>query len=166
MCCQYDSFAQMDIDRELEDPASGFALSVFKLYGLLMRNGERITHSVGQSSAKWQVLGRAGSSPQSVAQMARDMGLARQSVQRVANGLEEAGLVTFKDIPDDQRTYLVEITQRGLVVLQSIYELNRVWKQKVLQRVSHEILTEITSELERLALVFEELEKEEEGQIT
>lgn len=151
----------MDFDEQLEDPVSKFALAVFRLNGLLMRNGERITRSLHQSSARWQILGRLGSSPQSVAQMARDMGLARQSVQRVANALENAGLVAFKDLPHDQRTYLLELTQRGRDVLQEIYQRNGVWIQRVLQRVDPETVAEISSGLERLALVFEELEKEE-----
>jgi len=154
----------MDLERELADPASRFALSVFQLHGLLMRNGERITRSLGQSSAKWQVLGRAGHGPQSVAQMARDMGLARQSVQRVADTLEQNGLVAFRDSPTDQRTFLVEITDQGRGVLSKIYEKNRAWAQRLLQKVPPETLTEASSELERLARVLEELEKEEEQQ--
>ena len=152
----------MDFDEELEDPTSRFALSVFKLNGLLMRNGERITQSLGQSSARWQVLGRAGSLPQSVAQMAHDMGLARQSVQRVANTLEKAGLVVFRDTPNDQRTFLVEITESGRAVLLKIYQKNRDWTRKVLQALSPELLAQTAAGLERLALIFEELEKSEE----
>lgn len=156
-----DYRGSMDFDEQLEDPVSRLALAVFHINGLLMRNGERLTRSLGQSSARWQVLGRLGSSPQSVAQMARDMGLARQSVQRVANALENAGLVVFKDLPHDQRTYLLELTPRGREVLQEIYARNRVWAQKVLQRVDAEALTGTASGLERLARVFEELENEE-----
>src|SRR5690348_1847867 len=69
------------------DPLSRFALSIFWINGLLMRNGDRLTRSIGQSSARWQVLGRVGDQPQTVAQIARNMGHARQSVQRVANVL-------------------------------------------------------------------------------
>ncbi len=60
-----------------DDPLSRFSLSIFRLNGLLMWNGDRITGSIGQSSARWQVLGRVGYQPQTVAQMARDMGHAR-----------------------------------------------------------------------------------------
>ena len=67
------------------DPLSRFALSIFWINGLLLRNGDRLTRSIGQSSARWQVLGRVGDQPQTVAQIARDMGHARQSVQRVAD---------------------------------------------------------------------------------
>ena len=152
----------MDFAKEIEDPASRFALSVFKLNGLLMRNGERITNSLGQSSAKWQVLGRAGHGPQTVAQMARDMGLARQSVQRVADNLERAGFVAFRDNPHDQRTFLVEITESGSQVLAGIYEKNRQWIEKLLERVRPELLAEASAQLESLAGAFEQLEKEEE----
>src|SRR5258708_31229486 len=75
-----------------EDPLSRFSLSIFRLNGLLMWNGDRITGSIGQSSARWQVLGRVGYQPQTVAQMAREMGHARQSVQRLAAVLAKEGL--------------------------------------------------------------------------
>ena len=115
---------------------------------------------------KWQVLGRAGSSPQTVARMARDMGLARQSVQRIADVLEQAGLVTFQDSPRDQRTFLVEITKEGRNVLSAIYAKNSEWTQRMLQRASPELLLEASAGLERLAAIFEEAEKDEEGEGT
>ena len=106
------------------DPPSQFALLIFRLNGLLMRNGEKITRELGQSSARWQVLGRVGFATQTVAQMAREMGLARQSVQRVADLLAAEGLTQFKVNPTDQRTQLVEITPAGQTVLAAIYQRN------------------------------------------
>src|SRR5260221_4084500 len=96
-----------------DDPLSRFSLSIFRLNGLLMWNGDRITGSIGQSSARWQVLGRVGYQPQTVAQMAREMGHARQSVQRLADVLAKEGLVVYKDNPADQSARLLELTPQG-----------------------------------------------------
>ena len=64
-------------------------LEVFRLNRLLLDAGDELTAPVGLTSARWQVLGIVEHGPASVAQVARAMGLARQSVQETANGLEE-----------------------------------------------------------------------------
>ena len=90
-----------------------------------MRTGDRLTRSIGQSSARWQVLGRVGDQPQTVAQIARDMGHARQSVQRVADVLAAEGLVVYQENPADRRAQLLALTPQGAEVLKTIYSLNR-----------------------------------------
>jgi DNA-binding MarR family transcriptional regulator len=137
------------------DPLSRFALSIFKVYGLLMQNGDRMTRSIGQSSARWQVLGRAGYQPQTVAQMARDMGHARQSVQRVADVLAREGLVVYKDNPTDRRAKLVELTPQGIEVLMAIYALNEKWSQHIMARLDPEQLSQIADALENIGDMLE-----------
>jgi DNA-binding MarR family transcriptional regulator len=99
-----------------DDAWTGFALAVFRVNGLIMRAGEGISRPLGQSSARWQVLGRAFE-PQTVAAMAKDMGHARQSVQRVADALVADGLVACTAHPTDRRTRLLELTPLGMQVL-------------------------------------------------
>src|SRR4051794_40649940 len=103
-----------------DDTWSKFALSIFNLNGLLIQAGEGITQPIGQSSARWQVLGRI-MEPQTVAKIARDIGHARQSVQRVADVLANEGLIVYKNHPTDKRTKLLEMTPKGLEVLTAIY---------------------------------------------
>src|SRR5215475_6585983 len=95
------------------DPLSRFALNIFWVNGLLLRTGDRLTRSIDQSSARWQVLGRVGNQPQTVAQIARDMGHARQSVQRVADVLAKEGLVVYQENPADRRAQLLAQTPHG-----------------------------------------------------
>ncbi len=138
------------------DPPSQFALLIFRLNGLLMRNGEKITRELGQSSARWQVLGRVGFATQTVAQMAREMGLARQSVQRVADLLAAEGLTQFKVNPADQRTQLVEITPAGQTVLAAIYQRNNEWSERIQTRLDPEVFREVMDPLERIGRILEE----------
>ena len=138
-----------------DDPPSRFALAIFWINGLLLRSGEKITRSLGVSSAKWQVLGRAGDEPQPVAQMARDMGLARQSVQRVANVLEKQGLVTYKDNPTDRRAQLVELTGQGRKTLAAIYRRNAEWSDRMGAKLVLRRLAKVTAELERAGQILE-----------
>ncbi|MBZ0274639.1 MAG: MarR family transcriptional regulator [Anaerolineae bacterium] len=141
------------------DLLSQFSISIFRLNGLLMRNGDRITKSIGQSSARWQVLGRVSYQSQTVAQMARDMGHARQSVQRVADLLVKDGLVVYKDNPADQRAMLLELTPAGAEALAAIYAQYEEWSQHIMTKLDTAQLAEVTDALDKLAQILEADEK-------
>lgn len=119
---------------EAPDLWSAFAVAVFSVNGLIIRVGENITRPLGQSSARWQVLGRAYH-PQTVPDIARDIGLARQSVQRTTDLLAADGLVRFRVHPSDRRTQLVELTPEGLGVLGEIYRRQVQWSEQLLARL-------------------------------
>lgn len=143
----------MDVPNDLP---SRLALAVFRVNGLLLRSGERITRELGQSSARWQVLGRVGFASQTVAQMAREQGLARQSVQRIADLLAAEGLVVFQDNEHDQRAKLVEITETGRTVLTAIYQRNGEWSQRIQTKLDTEMLSAVIDGLGRIGRVLEE----------
>ena len=138
---------------EIDDPLSRFSLAVFALNGLLTRNGDRLTRPLNQSSARWQVLGRAGYQPRTVAQMARELGLARQSVQRVADALAADGLVGYRDHPGDRRTKLVELTARGARTLAAIHANYGQWSEQVMTQLDGAQLSTIAGALEDIARV-------------
>ena len=140
----------------LDDPPSRFALVIFWINGLLMNRGEKITKPLGQSSARWQVLGRAGGSPQTVAQMARDMGLSRQSVQRVVNVLQGDGLVRLEEIPSDKRTARVALTPTGEEVLGAIYKRNSAWTRRISRRIPAEQFDKAIEALRHIGAILEE----------
>lgn len=144
-----------------DDPLSRFSLSIFRVYGLLMESGDRMTRSIGQSSARWQVLGRAGYQPQTVAQMARDMGHARQSVQRIADVLEREGLVSYKDNPADRRAKLVELTPQGTQVLMTIYALNEEWSGHIMSRLDPAHISQLADALENIGDTLESIQSQD-----
>jgi DNA-binding MarR family transcriptional regulator len=132
-----------------EDAWSEFVVAVFRMNGLIMAAGESIARPIGQSSARWQVLGRAFE-PQTVAKMARDMGHAPQSVQRIADVLAGEGLVAYSPHPTDRRTKLLALTPSGLDVLTAIYHRQLDWSQRVTSRLDPGQLAEITQELVKI----------------
>jgi DNA-binding MarR family transcriptional regulator len=136
----------MEVNRHPDDAWTGFALAIFRLNGLIMQAGEGISRPIGQSSARWQVLGRAFE-PQTVAAMAKDMGHARQSVQRVADALVADGLVAYKPHPKDRRTKLVELTPQGMEVLTAIYRRQVAWSESVVTKVSAAKLARLAAAL-------------------
>ena len=137
-----------------EDAWTRFAMSVFKINGLLIRVGEGITNPLGQSSARWQVLGRAYE-PTTVAKMAQDIGHARQSVQRIADILATEGLVSYEDNPTDRRTRFLELTSDGRDVLAEIYQRQVEWSLRIMQQLSPAQLAQIAHKLEGIAQVLE-----------
>lgn len=146
------------------DPLSKFSLSVFAINGLLLRSGERVTRPLGQSSARWQVLGRAGYRPQTVAQMAHDMGHARQSVQRIADALAEEGLVAYRDNPADKRARLVTLTGQGETVLAAIYARDQEWSRGLLAKLDPEQLATVADALDSIGSLLEAYMDQEGGE--
>jgi DNA-binding MarR family transcriptional regulator len=107
-------------------PASIVALETFRLNGALIALGDAVVAPLGLTSARWQVMGAIaeanGGLP--VSGLARNMGLVRQSVQRLADELTAAGLVTFAPNPHHRRAKLVQLTRRGSELFD---EANALW---------------------------------------
>jgi DNA-binding MarR family transcriptional regulator len=137
-----------------EDAWTRFAMSIFKVNGLIIRAGEAITGSIGQSSARWQVLGRAYE-PTTVAKMAQDIGHARQSVQRIADVLAAEGLVSYQDNPTDRRARFLGLTPDGAAVLAEIYQRQVEWSLRLMEQLSPRQLVQIANGLEGIAQVLE-----------
>lgn len=112
-------------DAPFDHPANALVLEVFRLNGALIRFGDALVKPLGLTSARWQVLGSVahGRGTFSVARLADNMGLARQSVQRIVDELAEAGLVGFAPNPAHKRAKLVLLTPRGERVFKQASEL-------------------------------------------
>ncbi|OPF94097.1 Transcriptional regulator SlyA [Rhodopseudomonas palustris] len=112
-------------DAPFDHPANALVLEVFRLNGALIRFGDALVKPLGLTSARWQVLGSVahGRGTFSVARLADNMGLARQSVQRIVDELAEAGLVGFAPNPAHKRAKLVVLTPRGERVFKQASEV-------------------------------------------
>ncbi|KUL41831.1 MarR family winged helix-turn-helix transcriptional regulator [Actinoplanes awajinensis] len=128
------------------DAWSQFVQAVFEVNGLINQAGEGIAGPLGQSSARWHVLGRAFR-PQTVAAMAADMGHARQSVQRITDALERDGLIAYRPHPTDRRTQLVELTAPGRAVLEEIYQRQLAWSAGVTEQLGESTLRTLATSL-------------------
>ena len=99
-----------------------FFLEAFRLRGALIDAGDRISRPLGLTAARWQVLSSVARAPQPspVAHIARELGLARQSVQRLTDHLVTEGLLDYRDNPHHRRAPLVMITSRGKKVFDQL----------------------------------------------
>jgi DNA-binding MarR family transcriptional regulator len=84
---------------------------------------------LGLTSARWQVLGAIAlsSTAESVARLARSMGLNRQGVQRIVNELAEEGFVAFQENPHHRRAKLVTLTDIGRAACDAADRLQKPW---------------------------------------
>lgn len=106
-------------------------LETFRLNGRLLAAGDRMTADLHLSSARWQVLGAIDVAAQTVARIARTMGLTRQAVQRIANVLTAEGFVVFQENPDHQRAKLVALTGKGRRTLDTITARQAAWANEL-----------------------------------
>jgi len=121
-------------DRTASRTAAGTALTalmldLFRLNSRILTAGDRLVAGLGLTSARWQVLGTivAAERGQPVAWLARDMGAARQNVQRIVNDLEQEGLVAFAPNPHHRRAPLVLLTEKGKATYAAAMRLQAPW---------------------------------------
>ena len=104
-------------------------LQTFRLHGALMDSGERLVKPVGLTAARWQVISSIARAvqPGPVAHIARDMGLSRQSVQRLADILAREEILEYRDNPHHKRAPLVVLTQKGRVAFEAATRKQVAW---------------------------------------
>ena len=105
-------------------------LTVFRLNGQLVLEGDRLAKEDGLTSAKWHVMGALiyfGEQNITVSRIASKMGLRRQGVQRIVNELYEMGLVTFEDNPYHKKAKQVVPTEEGIKRFNSVMQKQIPW---------------------------------------
>jgi DNA-binding MarR family transcriptional regulator len=104
-------------------------LEVFRLNGRLLSVADGLVAKLGLTSARWQVLGAIGmaASPEPVARIARNMGLRRQSVQRIVNELADDKMIEFQENPHHRRAKLVLLTRKGRAVYEAAGAVGTPW---------------------------------------
>jgi DNA-binding MarR family transcriptional regulator len=93
---------------------------VFRLNGALLSAGDRLARDLGISPARWQTIATIRSEPMTVAEIARRLGLTRQSVQRTVKLLMQEGLAKHRPNPEHRRSHLIALTRRGEQVMEEL----------------------------------------------
>ncbi len=106
-------------------------LKLFRVNGLLLMVGDRLSKSLGLTGARWQVMGALADGPLTVAQIARNMGLQRQSVQRLVNVLSQQALLILNDNPHHRRARLVRLTATGRNQYEQISQIQAQWVNNI-----------------------------------
>jgi len=130
---------------------------IAELVGRSRSTSDAMAREVGQTVARWHVLSVLSGEPQSVASAARRLGLARQSVQRVANELLAERLAIATPDPNDARAPLLQLTPRGTALVADLYERSDSSRTELVQRadVSLRQLTAARNTVRALINAFE-----------
>jgi DNA-binding MarR family transcriptional regulator len=113
-------------------------LEVFRLNGCLIAAGDDLVADLGLTSARWQVLGAIALAPaaETVARLARAMGLQRQGVQRIVNELAAEGILTLEDNPHHRRAKLVRLTRKGEELFEAAGRRQKPWAKRLAKGLS------------------------------
>jgi DNA-binding MarR family transcriptional regulator len=141
------------VSKPPRDILNELVLRVFRLNGRLLDAADRLTEGSGLTAARWQVLGAVLREPLTVAAAARSMGLARQSVQRLADVLVEQGLCQFLPNPAHQRAKLLAPTERGWRAIEQIRPRVTGWARRIRGLVGDERLEAASATVDALVQV-------------
>ncbi len=124
------------------DALTALVLPAFELNGEFLAAAEMITRPHALTPARWQVLGATLDDPLPVAEIARrvGLGLARQSVQRVADALVDEGWATWNDNPAHRRSRLLSPTDEGRAAVRELATEQHAWADAVGDRVGRDDL--------------------------
>jgi DNA-binding MarR family transcriptional regulator len=130
---------------------SAAALTAFKLNGQFLALAEDLARPVGLTAAWWQVLGAVVHHPLPVAGIAREMGITRQSVQRIADLLAVNGLAEYRDNPAHRRAKLLAPTDAGREAMGRIGPAHRVAAGALTEAMGHDEMVAAVGALRRLS---------------
>ncbi len=140
-------------ERELLGEA---AVTVFRLNGQFLALAEHLAKPAGLTAARWQVLGAIVRQPLSVADIARAMGVTRQSVQRIADLMAEQGLAEYVPNPAHRRAKLLKLTAEGDTALDRIRPAQKIAAERLVEALGE---TELRDTVDRLALLSAALDR-------
>jgi len=130
--------------RTTDDAFQDVLLGLFQLHGRVLEAADVMSGGFGLTGARWQVMKVAARRALTVSQIARRLGLKRQSVQRTVDQLVTQGIVELQPNVDHLRAGLVALSDEGRRILAALEGRQRAWLGRCLRGLTR-------AELERLA---------------
>jgi DNA-binding MarR family transcriptional regulator len=148
------------VTRREQDLLSAASITTFKLNGQFLALAEELARPAGLTAAWWQVLGAVLGEPLPVAGIAREMGLARQSVQRIADILAERGLAEYRGNPAHRRAKLLTPTAAGRAAIARIGPGHAAAAGRLTAVLGEENLARAVTMLRALSAALDEIQAE------
>jgi DNA-binding MarR family transcriptional regulator len=130
--------------RTADDAFQDVLLGLFQLHGRVLEAADVMSGGCGLTGARWQVMKVAMRQSLTVSQIARRLGLKRQSVQRTVDQLAAQRLLELQPNLDHSRAGLVALTAEGRRILAALESRQQAWSARCLRGLGR-------TELERLA---------------
>ena len=138
---------------------SAVAKTTFRLHGQLVAIGEELARPSGMTGASWQVLAAVLRSPLSVADIAREIGVTRQSVQRIADLLVAEGLAGYQPNPRHRRAKLLAATSAGRDAIRRIAPGHAAFAARLAGELGVATMEDTLAAVRRLSEVLEALRR-------
>ena len=131
-------------------------LSIFRLNGLLIAEGDAMTEKLGLTHARWKVIGAVALSQNglTVPGIARVLGQSRQAVQRITDVMVKDGLLEYTENPRHKRSVLVLLSQHGKNVYSTLREVQDPWALDATGEIPSEELETALRLIQRLIKKF------------
>lgn len=133
------------------DALTALVLPVFALNGELLKAAAAITAPHELTPARWQVLGAILDESLPVAEIARRIGLTRQSVQRVANDVVAQEWARWQPNPRRRGQNLLVLTARGGRAVAALTAEQHAWADAVGRRIGEKNLKTLATLIGRVA---------------
>jgi DNA-binding MarR family transcriptional regulator len=137
--------------RTTDDAFQDVLLGLFQLHGRVLEAADVMSGGCGLTGARWQVMKVAARQALTVSQIARRLGLKRQSVQRTVDQLAEQGFVELQPNLDHLRAGLVTLSGEGRRILAALETRQQAWLARCLRGISRAELERLARSLEALA---------------
>ena len=132
------------------DALTALVLPTFALNGEFLEAAAAITAPHELTPARWQVLGAVLEEPLPVAEIARRVGLTRQSVQRVANDVVAQGWAHWQPNPGRRGQNLLVLTGKGRRAITALTAEQHAWADTVGQEIGEKNLKTLGTLINRL----------------
>jgi DNA-binding MarR family transcriptional regulator len=135
------------------EAATQVILSTFRANGLLLTAGDDLTTDTDLTSARWQVLGAIALAerPLTVPQIARRMGLTRQSIHATVKRLVGDGMLELVSNADHRRSQLVRLTATGRAKYSTIDKRQAKWVNRLARGIDRADLMTTARVLDELS---------------
>ena len=137
---------------------------VFRLDGMFMKAADKSAGAAGLTAARWRVLGAVLHDGRTVAEISRQMGLARQSVQPTADLLVRDGFAAYVENPRHKSARLLVATDKGLALVASIAGRQAQWSSAVgaelepgMLKTGHALINKLVTAVEQADAMFEDI---------
>ncbi|MDP1974872.1 MAG: MarR family transcriptional regulator [Alphaproteobacteria bacterium] len=144
---------------ETQERLSAMALTAFALNGRFLDVAEQLAAPVGLTATRWQVLGAVLNEQLTQAEIARRMGITRQSVRRTSLQLVEEGMLSFISNPSSRKAMLLQLTEKGYASVNKIKPQHIAFAKQLEERLGKEqmlkildAMTELRDTLETIVL--------------
>lgn len=138
--------------RNAQEKLSSMALTTFALNGQFLRIAEQLAAPAGLTATRWQVLGAVLDEPLTLSEIARRMGITRQSVRRTSGQLVEVGMAQFIPNPSHRSADLLQPTDSGYAAVRRINPQHAAFAQRLESELSVERMAALTDALTELQI--------------